>query len=63
MCEAKVFLERGDSRELLMEDVVIIKPIESGLSLIDIMGREKSVAAAIKEVQLLQHAVLLEPLS
>lgn len=58
-----MFLERGDSRELLMEDVVIIKPIESGLSLIDIMGREKSVAAAIKEVQLLQHAVLLEPLS
>ena len=62
MCEAKVFLEQENSRELLMDDVVSIKPTKDGLSLMDILGREKSVAAKIKEVQLLEHAVLLEPL-
>lgn len=62
MCEAKVFLETKGGRELLMEDVVSIKPIDEGLSLVDIMGREKPVAASIKEIKLLEHAVLLEPL-
>ncbi len=62
MCEAKVFLVTEDDRELLMEDVVSIKPIDEGLSLVDIMGREKPVAASIKEIKLLEHAVLLEPL-
>lgn len=62
MCEAKVFLVKEGDRELLMEDVVSIKPIDEGLSLVDIMGREKPVAASIKEIKLLEHAVLLEPL-
>ncbi len=62
MCEAKVFLVTENDRELLMEDVVSIKPIDEGLSLVDIMGREKPVAASIKEIKLLEHAVLLEPL-
>lgn len=62
MCEAKVFLETAGKRELLMEDVVTIKPTPTGLSLQDILGREKPVEAAIKEVKLLEHTVLLEPL-
>lgn len=62
MCEAKVFLVKEGNHELLMEDVVSIKPIDEGLSLVDIMGREKAVAASIKEIKLLEHAVLLEPL-
>ncbi len=62
MCEAKVYLEKDGTRELLMEDVVSIKPVAKGLSLMDIMGREKPVAASIKEIKLLEHAVLLEPL-
>ena len=62
MCEAKVFLVKEGGRELLMEDVVSIKPIDEGLSLVDIMGRVKPVAASIKEIKLLEHAVLLEPL-
>lgn len=63
MCEARVYLDNKDARELLMDDVVTIKPTQDGLSLMDILGREKSVAAKIKEVKLLDHTVLLEPLS
>lgn len=60
MCEAKVYIEESGSRKLIMEDVVTIKPTDSGLSLVDILGREKPISASIKEIKLLDHVVLLE---
>lgn len=62
MCEAKVYMETGGERQLLMGDVVTIKPAVRGLSLVDLFGEEKSVEASIKEIKLLEHVVLLEPL-
>ena len=62
MCEAKVYLETEGGRELVMDDVVTIRPTAQGLRLIDLFGEEKSVAAGIKELKLLDHVVLLEPL-
>jgi len=62
MCEAKVFVETDGARELVMDDVVTIKPVANGLSLIDLFGEEKSINASIKEIKLLEHVVLLEPL-
>lgn len=62
MCEAKVYMETGGERKLLMGDVVTIKPAVRGLSLVDLFGEEKSVEASIKEIKLLEHVVLLEPL-
>lgn len=62
MCEAKVYMETSGERKLLMGDVVTIKPAPRGLSLVDLFGEEKSVEASIKEIKLLEHVVLLEPL-
>lgn len=56
-------MEDGESRRLLMEDVVTIKPLEKGLQLVDIFGEQRAVEATIKEVKLLDHLVLLEPLT
>ena len=62
MCEAKVFLETSGERQLVMEDVVTIRPVDARLELVDLFGEQKSVSASIKEVKLLEHVVLLEPL-
>ena len=61
MCEAKVFLETSGERQLVMEDVVTIRPVDAGLELVDLFGEQKSVSASIKEIKLLEHVVLLEP--
>ena len=62
MCEAKVYLETDSGRELVMDDVVSVKPEASSLALVDLFGDRKSVPATIKEIKLLDHEILLEPL-
>ena len=62
MCEAKVFLETDNGRELIMDDVVSVKPEARNLELVDLFGERKSISATIKEIKLLDHEILLEPL-
>jgi len=62
MCEAKVYLESKGVRELVMEDVVTITPAARNLQLVDLFGEQKSLSASIKEIKLLEHVVVLEPL-
>lgn len=61
MCEAKVFFEQGGKKELVMKDVVSIKPVAEGLELIDLFGEKKTVKASFIELKLLDHVVLLKP--
>ena len=61
MCEAKVFLESKSGHELVMKDVVTIKPAGDSLELLDLFGEKKVISADIKEIKLLDHKVILEP--
>jgi predicted RNA-binding protein len=60
MCEANAFIKKGDSEELFMEQVDIIEPFEHGLRLVDIFGKQKMVKARIKDMNLLDHKIVLE---
>ncbi|HZW83066.1 MAG TPA: CooT family nickel-binding protein [Candidatus Deferrimicrobium sp.] len=60
MCEANAFIKKGDSEELFMEQVDIIEPSEQGLRLVDIFGKQKLVKARIKDMNLLDHKIVLE---
>lgn len=60
MCEANAYIRQGDSEELLMEQVDIIEPSELGLRLVDIFGRQKLIQAKIKDMNLLNHKIILE---
>lgn len=60
MCEANAFVKKGDSEELFMEQVDIIEPSEDGLRLVDIFGKQKMVKAKIKDMNLLNHKIILE---
>lgn len=62
MCEANAYLKNGDQEELFMESVDIIEPYQEGLKLVDIFGTQKFLKARIKDMTLLNHRIVLEPI-
>lgn len=62
MCEANAYIKADDKEILLMEAVDIVEPYEEGLKLVDIFGRQQFVKAKIKDMTLLSHKIILEPI-
>ncbi|MDD5747864.1 MAG: CooT family nickel-binding protein [Actinomycetota bacterium] len=59
MCEASVYTVRDGERNLVMENVVSIRPEGEKVILVDIFGDQKVLAAKIEKVDLLEHEVIL----
>ena len=60
MCEANAYLVEGNEEELLMENVDIMRPERDGIYILDIFGEQRWVKAHIKELNLVQHRIVLE---
>jgi predicted RNA-binding protein len=61
MCESKVFLQVGEEREPVMDDVVRMEIEDGGVRLFDIIGQETFVEGAkVKYADLLTHHIVLE---
>jgi len=60
MCESNVYLMRDGKEGLVMESVDIIIPEEEGIYLQNIFGEQRLVKARIKEMNLVDHRILLE---
>lgn len=61
MCESNAYIIGKDgSEELLMENVNYLKPDENGIVLRSLFGEEMTVDAAIREVNLTGHKIVLE---
>lgn len=60
MCQSSVYLVKDGQEELVMEDVSVVKPWGEELLLIGMLGEKKQVKAKIKELQLMDHRILLE---
>lgn len=61
MCESKVFLQVGDEREHVMDDVVRMEIEDDGVRVFDIIGQETFVEGAkVKYADLLAHQIVLE---
>lgn len=60
MCEANAFLVKNGEEELLMENVDILRPEGELVYIQDIFGEQRWVEARIKEMNLVQHRILLE---
>ncbi|NIP35469.1 MAG: CooT family nickel-binding protein [Thermoplasmata archaeon] len=61
MCESKVFLQVGEDREHVMDDVVRMEIEENGVRVFDIIGQETFVEGArVKLADLLAHQIVLE---
>jgi len=60
MCEANAYLIREGKEELVLEDISILRPENGELYLQNIFGEQKKIKARIKEMNLLDHRILLE---
>lgn len=58
MCQAVVYL----NKEEIMHDVVRVEPAPGGVRLTTFFEPPRMVPAVIREIDMLKHRVLLEPL-
>ena len=62
VCESKVFLTTHDGDKLILEDVTSIRPEGDGYQLVNLFGEQAHVRGRIREIDLLKHRVVLEPI-
>ncbi len=60
MCEANVYLLVGGKEELIMESADIIKPDSENVFIQGIFGQQRWVKGRIKEMNLVNHRIVLE---
>ena len=60
MCEAKAYLMKEGKEELILEDISILRPEKDEVYLQNIFGEQKRVRARIKEMNLIDHRIVLE---
>jgi predicted RNA-binding protein len=60
MCEANAYLIKEGEEQLIMESVDIVRPEENGIYLRDIFGGQRTLKARIKEMNLVDHRIMLE---
>lgn len=61
MCQSSAYLEKDGKRELIMEDVDLFESQDDIIRLVNIFGEEKKVNARIKNLFLVDHKIILEP--
>ncbi|MEW5945509.1 MAG: CooT family nickel-binding protein [bacterium] len=60
MCEASAYVVRGGREELVLSDVEIVRPEGGKILLRNIFGEQKVLSARLKEINLIEHRILLE---
>ncbi|RPJ10099.1 MAG: CooT family nickel-binding protein [Deltaproteobacteria bacterium] len=60
MCEANAYILKEGKEELVLEDISILRPEQDALYLQNIFGEQKRIKARIKELNLLDHRIILE---
>jgi len=60
MCEANAYLSKEGGEELILEDIMILRPEDGQLYLQNIFGEQKRIRARIKEMNLINHRIILE---
>jgi len=60
MCEASVFCVKNGKDELLLADVEVLRPEGEFIFLKNIFGEQKRVKGRIREMNLVEHRILLD---
>ena len=59
MCEANAYMDKDGREELILESVDLVEPQEDGgFLLVDIFGRQKTVKAQLKRMNLVNHRIV-----
>ncbi|MDI6687446.1 MAG: CooT family nickel-binding protein [Desulfobacterales bacterium] len=60
MCEANVYMIKGEEEEMIMEAVDTVEPEDDGLKLTSIFGEQKFLKANIHSLALVDHKIFLK---
>ncbi len=59
MCETNAFLIKEGKEELLLEDVTNLKVVNDKIELRNILGQLKNIEGKIKEINFLEHKLII----
>jgi len=62
MCQATVYLTQDGQDEEVMQDVVLLEPVEGGLRLQAFFEEPVVVKARVSRIDFLKHSVTLVPI-
>jgi len=60
MCEANAYLLKEGREEVILENISVLRPEKEELYLQNIFGEQKRIKARIREMNLLDHRIVLE---
>jgi predicted RNA-binding protein len=63
MCEATAYILKDGKEELLLEGIDLFETGDNEVRLVNIFGEQKTVKARIKALHLVDHRIILEPVS
>ena len=61
MCQSNAYMIKNGKEEMILSDIISIKPAGNSLRLTNLFGEEQIVDASIEEVDLLNHKIKLTP--
>ena len=61
MCQSNAYIMKDGKEEMILSDVISIKPTGDHLRLTNLFGEEQTIEASIEEVDLLNHKIKLTP--
>lgn len=59
MCETHAYVVQNGQEELIMDSVVLLRPENGQIYLRNLMGKETAVRGKIKEINFLDHRLVL----
>jgi len=59
MCLSKAYVERNGERGLLLEEVTSLEVKDNKILLKTLFGEQKKIEASIKEIDFLNHSIVL----
>jgi predicted RNA-binding protein len=62
MCQSTAYMLREGQEEMILGDVDVLESLEGEIRMVDIFGEEKKIRAKIKNLSLVDHKIILEPL-
>jgi len=61
MCQSNAYIIKDGKEEMILSDIISIKPTGNRLLLTNLFGEEEAIEASIEEVDLLHHKIKLRP--
>ena len=61
MCQSNAYIIKDGKEEMILSDIISIKPKGTRLLLTNLFGEEEAIEASIEEVDLLHHKIKLRP--